>query len=283
MRDTLTSLLTAALGAGGMQLPSRKPGLEHWPSLAASGCIVSGKVVRVAAPQNAPKTVQIEINRVLRGDVRVRQANFVAYDTPVTQVMVGKPYLFFARSCLADGSLSGLQDTTFPLFVATSETTTQAAADEAANQEAIAHLAVTTDNPTLYARLRRDIQTLLKTREEEKTQQVVEAMRKLGAVAVPSLVALMDDYRPLPDNRVWFPTPLIRSPNSPRPFESRMYLTPEKVIDLVGGLLTSITGVSFGSLFRNVDDPLRRQAYFGWRVYVYYNYPNVVFAKPKGE
>ena len=95
----------------------------------------------------------------------------------------------------------------------------------------------------------------------EKQQSSYKDLEELGMKAVPAIISLMNDYRPLPSNRISF---INKSKNS---FEAIRHYGPEVVVDALAAILNQITGKSYGSIYNGATDNERRHTINGWKIY----------------
>lgn len=85
-------------------------------------------------------------------------------------------------------------------------------------------------------------------------QQSFDELYNLGKPAVPSIILLMEDYRPLPN----------RHTNSPQ----MHFYGPKVVLDGLSTILTFITGESGGSIYNGGSARERKQSLDLWRLYL---------------
>src|SRR5690606_18683377 len=92
-------------------------------------------------------------------------------------------------------------------------------------------------------------------------------LESMGMAAVPSMIALMDDYR-----KLGMPSMSLVN-KSPKAFEARRQYRPQLVIDALAALLTQITQEDFGHPYASTFDVLdeeRERTIAGWRVYLHH-------------
>lgn len=110
----------------------------------------------------------------------------------------------------------------------------------------------------------REAQALIRrlgTTDAEAQRRIFTAIEKLGAPAVPAIVALMDDRRPLADPAIT----LVN--NHADAFEGMRHYGPELVVDALAAILNQLSGASFGQIYNGGSEAERRAAVSGWRVY----------------
>ena len=113
--------------------------------------------------------------------------------------------------------------------------------------------------------LQATVRALIDKMTDESTQQdAVWRLQRLGPRAVPSIIRLMDDRRPLPLKGTMFIN------NSPNAFEGISHYGPKVVVDALAIVLSGLTETSFGSLHAGGSEEERRAVVNAWRVYLHY-------------
>jgi hypothetical protein len=87
------------------------------------------------------------------------------------------------------------------------------------------------------------------------------ALEELSAAAVPAVVALMDDRRPLVEQQI----SLVNGARDA--FEDIRHYGPEQVVDALAAILNQISGASFGFIYNGGPDSQRRAVADTRRVY----------------
>lgn len=80
----------------------------------------------------------------------------------------------------------------------------------------------------------------------------------MGPEAVPELVALMDDRRPLP----WS---VLALENAPGAFEDVRLYGPDLMVDALAAVLNQITGEHFGFIYNGGTEAERAATVAGWQ------------------
>lgn len=133
-------------------------------------------------------------------------------------------------------------------------------ADQSNIGTAILHIYSPRRDPN-YARVKK----LLDLATSSATQtHAFEELESLGKSAVPAMIMLMDDRRPLAE-------PHISLTNrSPTAFEGIRHYGPKLVVDAADALLNQITGETFGNIANGGSERERTAAVRGWRIYLYH-------------
>lgn len=95
----------------------------------------------------------------------------------------------------------------------------------------------------------------------DEQQRVFDRIEALGDVAVPAIIAQMNDRRPLRTQDI----SLVN--HAPDAFEGMRHYGPEQVVDGLDAVLNQITGASFGSIVNGGSNRRRDATIAGWRVY----------------
>ena len=96
----------------------------------------------------------------------------------------------------------------------------------------------------------------------EKQQAIFTQLEALGPIAVPAIIAQMDDRRPLAA-----PSVTVRSPTPESDHGVRDY-TPKAIVDALDAELNQMTG-EFGTIYNGGSDAERDSAVRAWRVYAH--------------
>lgn len=94
----------------------------------------------------------------------------------------------------------------------------------------------------------------------ERQEQIFRDLEALGRDAVPAIVALMDDKRPLAHERM----SLVN--HAPDAFEAIRHYGPKLVVDALDAILNQLTGFG-GSIVNGGSERERRSAINAWRVF----------------
>lgn len=114
--------------------------------------------------------------------------------------------------------------------------------------------------------LHKKVASLIEQMVDPATEsQAFEDLEKMGTSAVPSIIRLMDDRRPLPIKSITLHN------NFPNAFEAARHYRPEVVADALSAILNQITGVSFGSIYNGGSEQERARTINNWRIYLYYS------------
>ena len=136
----------------------------------------------------------------------------------------------------------------------------EAVRDEVARQTHIAD-SWRTDTSLPYFEKVSDLISRLGQVDGTEQQQVFDALVNLGPGAVPAIVSLMDDRRPLRTRSISLEN---RSPDA---FEATRHYGPVQVVDGLDAVLQQITGASFGTIVNGGSERERDAAVAGWKVY----------------
>lgn len=91
-------------------------------------------------------------------------------------------------------------------------------------------------------------------------QQIFDRLEGFGTEAVPTIIAQVDDRRPLA-------TPAIALTNGLGAFEGVRHYGPKLVVDALVAILGQITGKNFGDIVNGGSDRQRNNAIAAWRIY----------------
>ena len=97
--------------------------------------------------------------------------------------------------------------------------------------------------------------------KKEKQSAIFVALEKLGASAVPAIVAQMDDRRELADHNIALDN------NFPGAFEARRLYGPDEIVDALSAILNQLTSVGFTTIYNGGTDAERDADVAGWRIY----------------
>lgn len=97
--------------------------------------------------------------------------------------------------------------------------------------------------------------------EDDRQQKVFDRLEHLGKSAVPAIVALMNDRRPLK-------TPSIVLQNhAVNRFEAHRHYGPKQVVDVLAAVLNQIAHDSYGFIYNGATTRTRDTTVAGWRVH----------------
>ena len=88
------------------------------------------------------------------------------------------------------------------------------------------------------------------------------ALESMGPRAVPGMILLLDDHRPLRSSS-------LSLRNDPGWFESKRFYAPKTVVDVLAAVLNQTTKESFGFIYNGAPEEERQQAINGWRVFLF--------------
>lgn len=93
----------------------------------------------------------------------------------------------------------------------------------------------------------------------DEQQALFDRLIAIGPEAAPTIVALMDDRRPLP-------MPAISLENhAPDAFEGIRHYTPKQLVDALAAVLNQITGEHFGFIYNGATEAERTASVAAWR------------------
>lgn len=95
----------------------------------------------------------------------------------------------------------------------------------------------------------------------DQQQRVFDRLEALGEVAVPAIIAQMDDRRPLRTQAI----SLVN--HAQDAFEGMRHYGPEQVVDGLDAVLNQVTGESFGSIVNGGSSRQRDAVVAGWKVF----------------
>jgi hypothetical protein len=253
----------------------------HWRLVAQSDLIVQGQI-KVSLPSLRAsldsknyryETLSLLVQDTLKGQARTKtlQVKFYTkadtYSPSPKQIMAlnGKQALAFLIQ-VDDSSVKALYFAGNTPYALQLHSASAAASihREVVNQERIGrHF---TNSPaakpdSLHARVKALITAMLDARTETRAFEQLEAV---GTAAVPSIIRLMDDRRPLPVQQI----SLINK--SPQAFEAIRHYGPKVVEDALAAILEQITDESFGTIVNGGSGRERMRTVHGWRVYLHY-------------
>lgn len=94
---------------------------------------------------------------------------------------------------------------------------------------------------------------------EQAQGALFDELIALGPAAVPAIIALMDDRRPLPVSQITF-TNL-----APNAFEGLRHYGPDLMVDALAAVLNQITAQHFGFIYNGGTESERAETVAGWR------------------
>jgi len=99
--------------------------------------------------------------------------------------------------------------------------------------------------------------------DAETEHSAFRDLEKLGHDAVPAMILLMRDFRPLPITD-------IALKNPPDHWDGFRHHSPKTVVDALAAILNQITGESFGFIYSGGSERERQRTVDGWRIYLHY-------------
>jgi len=97
--------------------------------------------------------------------------------------------------------------------------------------------------------------------EDDDQQEVFDRLERLGEAAVPAIVALMDDRRPLKTYSI------VLENHAEDSFEKFRHYGPREVVDGLAAVLNQITHSHYGFIYNGATPNERDAAVAGWRVH----------------
>lgn len=118
---------------------------------------------------------------------------------------------------------------------------------------------------------------IAKTLRRDTAEQAFKDLEKLGPQAVPAIIDLMDDRRPLGVRNL-----VLQNP--PNFFEATRIYGPQLVVDALAAILNQITATDFGGIESGGSEQERQLAVNGWRIYadIQRNHPAAARRQPAG-
>jgi hypothetical protein len=263
------------------QPPSPVPMYDRWKLVAQSDLILKAELrtpVEAISATLASKnyeyvTLHARIVGVLKGtpnsaEVEVKYYTMPASYTPSAQLVIGLDrklvILFLLR--VDDAPVTGWFFAGYnPMALHPADPNAEKAVrDEVANQQRIV-AAYPRSKEAVPDSHHQQVLALIRKMLDERTQEAAfEKLERMGKVAVPSMIRLMDDRHHLAVRHIAFKNKF------PGAFEAYAHYAPELVVDAVASLLGYITGDDFGDLDNGGPDWLRARTVDGWRVYLHY-------------
>lgn len=274
--------------------PSAQPRVPGWRLVAQSSFIIHGELnvpiesIRKAIGSKIYRyeTLHVKVNESLKGKPGTTTLGINLYTEPqpyylspdVVLKLNGKSVLAFLTQVddipTPKVYFAGDTPDTVRLY---SQTAAIAVRQEVQNQRSIV-----ANFPNLKSgksdKLHSRVQSIIKAMLHEQTQEeAINTLVSLGPVAVPSIIRLLDDRRPLPNRR-------IRLRNyAPNAFEESRQYRPEVVVDALVAILKQITHEPFGRIENGGTEQERTKAVNAWRVYLHYNLAGAVTPELKPE
>jgi len=113
--------------------------------------------------------------------------------------------------------------------------------------------------------LYQDVKRLIDATTNKDTQeQAFSQLEGLGVKAVPAMIMLMDDRRPLGVSSISLENRAVNA------WEGLRNYSPDVVADALDAILNQITGRSFGSIHNGGSEEERQRTINGWRIYLYH-------------
>ena len=101
----------------------------------------------------------------------------------------------------------------------------------------------------------------------DRQGELFDELIGMGPTAVPAIIALLDDRRPLPVGQI----SLVNL--APDAFEGRRHYGPKLMVEALAAVLNHITGQHFGFIYNGATESERASAVIGWREWLRAN-PN---------
>jgi hypothetical protein len=277
----LALLIGLRPAAGEGQEPSPAPKYEDWRLVAESDLILRAHLTvpveairaSVAAENYAYLTLRAWIVEVLKGKpnataVEVRYFTRPNSYSPSPQAVIDlnqkEALVFLLRS--DDPAVAGLYfagHTPRALQVIEPDVL-KAVREEVQNQQRIIATyprSKAAQPDAQHQKVRALVQQMLDKRTEEAA---FEKLEQMGPVAIPSMIRLMNDRRPVPIQSI----SLVNK--SPDAFEGIRHYGPKVVVDAMAALLEQMTGEHFGIIVNGGSERERAATVHGWRVYLHY-------------
>lgn len=275
----LATGLIPAVCAG--QQPSAVPQYDQWKLVAQSTLILKARLtVPVEAVRESFRTGDFSymtfravVTEVLKGlpalpSVHVRFYTRPSTYAPSPQAVIDlhhkEALLFLVQS--DDPAVAGLYfaGSTPWALQATDPAVVKAVRSEVQNQRR-----VLTGYPTSKAAQpdsqHQKVKALIEQMLDRRTQEAAfQKLERMGQAAVPSMIRLMDDRRPLPIQQISLEN------KSPHAFEGIRHYGPKTVVDAIAALLNQATGESFGLIYNGGSERERAATVDGWRIYFHY-------------
>lgn len=279
---TLFALVLGRFPAVGSDLQSgTRPKYEQWKLVAQSDLILTGQLsapaeairAAVASHQYSYLRLHANVAEALKGEPDSASVEFAYYPEP-------RPYAPSPQTVIAfDGqrvlvflhrsdtpTVAGLYFAGYtPKALQTVDyVTVRKVREEIQNQRRVIAAWRRSKDARPDASQKR-VQALIHQMLDKGTEETAfQRLEHMGQAALPSMIRLMDDRRPLP-------IPAIDLENkNPAAFEGIRHYGPAEVVDAVAALLNQITGEDFGSIYNGGSERERRRAVDGWRVYLHY-------------
>ena len=289
---TLFALLPVISRIEAQALPSKEPRTPEWRLVARATHILQGTVMPAAADPEPDALSKYYLNfriaqaRALKGKITPSEPDVtVSAYTPIAPnlpakigSLYGKEVVVFARKVPGRSNRYDAHSEEPNAIMVSSPRLVASLKEELEHQARIA--AFFPRSPAAKPdRYHSRVKAIIEKLHASPQQKAVDELDRMGAKAVPSLIRLMDDRRPLPKyyellafrhNPPPPGAPPIGPPTIP---ESHAYYRPPTVVDLVATVLTVITNEGFGSLHHGGTEEERQAEVRGWRVYLYYTQP----------
>lgn len=268
--------IALALFAFAHSLPNGDPPSKLWTLCATAGTIVTGTLhVPVKELRQASRsggrylTATVDVADVLKGErADATAVTFYTEDrsyAPKREQLIaldGKPVLLFL-SAVPDSASPAKTSTYFAGYTADalralSVSEVEEIRAEIARQQRV----LRTWRPHPEWPHEAEVKQLIEKMLVRETQmRAFKDLEDLGAGAVPAIIDLMDDRRPLGN-------PLITLDNPPGAFETHRIYGPKLVVDALAAILNQMTGTAFGPSISNGGSEVQRQRVVdGWRIY----------------
>ncbi len=115
-------------------------------------------------------------------------------------------------------------------------------------------------NDTLYPKVKSLVDAMTSADSQFKAFKELEA---LGAPALPAMVSLMNDRRPLAYRQISLAN------HNPKAFEAVRHYGPQLTVDALAALANQIDGGNFGFIMNGGSERERVFAWLGWQIHLY--------------
>jgi hypothetical protein len=278
MSRWVAALLLAASTLMAVPAWGADPSVRYWRAIASSNLIVTGQISVPPEIQGKPAdyiSLRIQLDRTLKGDPGGREIAVRYFPSEASYAVPYKRLLSLDKQrvivFLESGRVEYKTDWYFVAFSGVEPENGQATAEiqaEVTRQENVLRDWKPGPRSKYTGTVKRLINQTTKAKEEEKAFRDLE---DLGMAAVPDMIDMMDDRRPLPN-------PGITLRNPPGAFEGVRYYGPKQVVDALAAILNQVAGYSFGFIYSGGSDQERDHSVAGWRIYsdILRNHPTVI-------
>lgn len=261
--------------------PLSSPQYEGWRLIARSDAIAGGRLIISAnSIQNSIdsrnykyETAVLSGQQMLKGEAKSENINFQFYTepnllSPNPNGIIGldskKSIAFLADVSEDESPELYLLDDSKSLMLYVHEIKNNITS-EVENQNRI----VESFNGSRSANpdeMHEKVLSLVEEMLDKKTEiWAFDSLEILGKKAVPSIIRLMDDRRPLPIKSIKFTNKSASS------LEGVRHYSPELICDALSAILNQVTGENFGSIQNGGSERERVRTINGWRIYLHYS------------